>query len=148
MRWTTTLLGLLIAPLLYGQQPCGPKALQRLAADHASQPCTHLGCQGLKGTGQTLHAAVPTPGWYMDTPGMRSAIVSLEFEDEFPTEAIPAVNMAADIWAQSLETVVPITINVVVVGNNATHHIYCCNYALLGLIIGVGGPTSPYVRSC
>ncbi len=43
-------------------------------------------------------------------------------------------------------TVVPDTINAVVVDNNATHHIYCCNYALLGLIIGVGGPTSPNVR--
>ena len=110
MRWTTTLLGLLIAPLFYGQQLCGPKALQQLAADHAAQPCTHLECQGLKGTGQTLHAVVPTPSWYMDTPGMRSAIVSLEFDEDFPIEAIPAVNMAADIWAQSLETVVPITI--------------------------------------
>ena len=110
MRWTTTLLGLLIAPLFFGQQLCGPKALQQLAADHASQPCTHLECQGLKGTGQTLHAVVPTPRWYMDTPGMRSAIVSLEFDEAFPAEAIPAVNMAADIWAQSLESVVPITI--------------------------------------
>ena len=41
---------------------------------------------------------------------MRSAIVSLEFDDGFPTEAMPAVSMAADIWAQSLESVVPITI--------------------------------------
>ena len=89
MRWTTTLLGLLIAPLFYGQQLCGPKALQQLAADHASQPCTHLECQGLKGTGQTLHAVVPTPSWYMDTPGMRSAIVSLEFDETFPAEASP-----------------------------------------------------------
>ena len=110
MRWTTTLLGLLIAPLFYGQQVCGPMALHQLAANHASQPCSNLGCQGLTGTGQNVHASVPTPHWYVDMPGMRSAIVSLEFEGDFPSEAIPAVNMAADIWAQSLESVVPITI--------------------------------------
>ena len=110
MRWTTTLLGLLIAPLFYGQQFCGPQALHDIAADHVSQHCNHLGCQGLKSTGQTVHAAVPTPDWYMDVPGMRSAIVSLEFDEAFPAEAMPAVNMAADIWAQSLESVVPITI--------------------------------------
>ena len=52
MRWTTTLLGLLIAPLFYGQQVFGPMALHQLAANHASQPCSNLGCQGLTGTGQ------------------------------------------------------------------------------------------------
>ena len=88
----------------------GLKALHDIAADHVSQHCNHLGCQGLKSTGQTVHAAVPTPDWYMDVPGMRSAIVSLEFDEAFPAEAMPAVNMAADIWAQSLESVVPITI--------------------------------------
>ena len=57
-----------------------------------------------------VHSSISTPSWYLDAPGMRSAIISLEFEDGFPVDGMPAVNMAADIWAQSLESVVPITI--------------------------------------
>ena len=65
---------------------------------------------GFEGTEVTVHSSISTPSWYLDAPGMRSAIISLEFEDGFPVDGMPAVNMAADIWAQSLESVVPITI--------------------------------------
>ena len=110
MRWIVTLVGLTIAPFVYGQHVCGPMALQHLAQRHVAQPCSQLGCQGLRGTEVTVHSSISTPSWYLDAPGMRSAIISLEFEDGFPVDGMPAVNMAADIWAQSLESVVPITI--------------------------------------
>ena len=110
MRWNILLLCMLSFTVARGQNVCGPAALGKLKHTHSSAHCHVSGCQGLRGTGESVNASVPAPSWYVDAPGMRSAIFSLEFEPGFPEDVIPAVSKAADIWAQALESVVPVTI--------------------------------------
>ncbi len=109
MRWNLFTLGLLLTSWTHGQNACGPQSLQALRTSHQhNTSCHELGCQGLQGTGVSSDTYVGTPFWYSPEPGPRSAIITLEFGPMFPNEAKPAVEMAVDIWAQSIETVVPI----------------------------------------
>ncbi|HAT47428.1 MAG TPA: hypothetical protein DCS71_00775, partial [Flavobacteriales bacterium] len=72
-----------------------------------------MGCPGLQGTGVDSHTSVGTPSWYSPDPGPRSAIINLEFGPMFPNEAKPAVERAADIWSQSIETTFPVSIQAI-----------------------------------
>lgn len=111
MRWNLLTLGLLLTSMSYGQNVCGPKALQALHSAHQhGASCPDVGCPGLQGTGVDSHTSVGTPHWYSPAPGPRSAIINLEFGPLFPEEAKPAVERAVDIWSQSIETVVPVNI--------------------------------------
>lgn len=111
MRWNLLTLGLLLTSMSYGQNVCGPKALQALHSAHQhGASCPDVGCPGLQGTGVDSHTSVGTPHWYSPAPGPRSAIINLEFGPLFPEEAKPAVERAVDIWSQSIETVVPVKI--------------------------------------
>ena len=65
MRWNLLTLGLLLTSMSYGQNVCGPKALQALHSAHqhdASLP--RRGLPGLQGTGVDSHTSVGTPHWY------------------------------------------------------------------------------------
>ena len=111
MRWNLLTLGLLLTSMSYGQNVCGPVALQALHSAHQhGASCPDVGCPGLQGTGVDSHTSVGTPHWYSPAPGPRSAIINLEFGPLFPDEAKPAVERAVDIWSQSIETVVPVNI--------------------------------------
>ena len=108
-RWNLFILGLLLTTWAWGQRPCGPSSLQDLhTKSHSGFSCNDLGCAGLQGSGVDSHTNVGTPAWYSPAPGPRSAIINLEFGPSFPSEVMPAVEMAVDIWAQSIETAVPI----------------------------------------
>lgn len=114
MRWNLLTLGLLLTSMSYGQNVCGPKALQALhSAHHHDASCPDVGCPGLQGTGVDSHTSVGTPHWYSPAPGPRSAIINLEFGPLFPDEAKPAVERAVDIWSQSIETVIPVNIQAI-----------------------------------
>lgn len=111
MRWNLLTLGLLLTSMSYGQNVCGPAALQALQSAHQhGASCPDVGCPGLQGTGVDSHTSVGTPHWYSPAPGPRSAIINLEFGPLFPEEAKPAVERAVDIWSQSIETVIPVNI--------------------------------------
>ena len=114
MRWNLLTLGLLLTSMSYGQNVCGPQALQVLnSAHHHDAACPDVGCPGLQGTGVDSHTSVGTPHWYSPAPGPRSAIINLEFGPLFPDEAKPAVERAVDIWSQSIETVIPVNIQAI-----------------------------------
>jgi len=114
MRWNLLTLGLLLTSMSYGQNVCGPAALQALHATHVDgDACHDVGCPGLQGTGVDSHTAVGTPHWYSPLPGPRSAIINLEFGPLFPDEAKPAVERAVDIWSQSIETVIPVNVQAI-----------------------------------
>ena len=109
MRWNLLTFGLLLTQLSWGQNICGPQGLQALHTSHEhGAACHDLGCPGLQGTGVDGHTQVGAPHWFSPEPGPRSAIINLEFGPMFPDDAKPAVEMAVDIWAQSIETVIPI----------------------------------------
>ena len=111
MRWIIFPLALLFASLMHGQNMCGLQGWNDHTANHAHDvSCSGMGCAGLQGTGLSEITRVPVPHWYIQTPGMRSAIINLEFASGFPELAMPAVEMAVDIWAQSIETALPIDI--------------------------------------
>ena len=109
IRWSLMLFGLLVSSWASSQTICGPRSLQSLQLNHNhSATCAETGCPGIHGTGIDSHTNVGTPQWYSPEPGPRSAIINLEFGPVFPSEAMPAVEMAVDIWSQSIETAVPI----------------------------------------
>jgi hypothetical protein len=114
MRWNLFTLGLLLSTWAYGQNTCGPQGLQDLRDAHQhGASCHDVGCPGLQGTGVDGNTSVGTPFWYSPEPGPRSAIINLEFGPMFPNDAKPAVERAVDIWAQSIETVVPVNIQAI-----------------------------------
>lgn len=111
MRWNLLTLGLLLTSMSYGQNGSGPEALQALDPALQNHPSLfELSDFGLQGTGEASHTLVGTPHWYSAAPGPRSAIIHLEFGPLFPEEAKPAVERAADIWSQSVETVIPVNV--------------------------------------
>ena len=113
-RWNILLLGLMLSSLSLGQTYCGPQALQGLRTPHKDgASCLEHGCAGLHGLGTDQHAHIAPPSWYSKESGTRSAIFNLTFDPLFPSEAKAAVEHAVDIWAQSLETVVPIDMRAV-----------------------------------
>ena len=114
MRWNLLTLGLLLTSLSFGQNVCGPQALQALHSAHQhGASCPDVGCPGLQGTGVDSHTSVGTPHWYSPAPGPRSAIINLSFGPLFPNDAKPAVELAVDIWSQSIETVIPVNIQAI-----------------------------------
>lgn len=114
MRSNLLLIGLFLTSVSFGQNVCGPQALQKLRSSHEHHvSCGATGCVGLQGTGVANHTRVDVPSWYSSAPGARSAIFDLTFDTFFPELAKPAVERAVDIWAQSLETVVPIQVQAV-----------------------------------
>lgn len=110
MRLHLLTLGLLFSALAHGQHVFGPDALRELQAAHA---CTNVACEGLHATGVDGNTQVGTPWWYDPAPGPRTAIFVLEFGPDFPAEAEPAVQLAVDIWASSIESAVPITVTAI-----------------------------------
>ncbi len=114
IRWNLLTLGLMLTTLSFGQSVCGPAALQTLRTAHVhGDACQDIGCPGLQGTGVDSHTSVGTPHWYSPLPGMRSAIINLEFGPMFPDDAKPAVERAVDIWSQSIESVVPVNVQAI-----------------------------------
>ena len=114
MRWNLLTLGLLLTSMSFGQNVCGPQALQALHSAHQHDAsCSDVSCPGLQGTGVDSHTSVGTPHWYSPAPGPRSAIINLEFGPMFPDEAKPAVERAVDIWSQSIETVIPVSVQAI-----------------------------------
>ena len=111
MRWNLLTLGLLLTSMSFGQNSSGPGTFQALDPTLPNHP-THfeLSDFGLQGTGEASHTSVGTPHWYSAAPGPRSAILNLEFGPLFPEEAKPAVERAADIWSQCIETVIPVNV--------------------------------------
>jgi hypothetical protein len=126
MRSILLTIGLMVSAMIHGQQVFGPAALQDLMTQHRDTSrdtsrdpaclrsnCLTAGCQGLHGTGVDGNSHVGTPSWYDPTSGVRSAIFVLDFAEDFPEEAQPAVQYAVDIWASSIESVVPIRMTAV-----------------------------------
>lgn len=108
MRWTLIVCGLLFTPWMHAQQFCGLQSMQPRHTDS----CNHDACQGLQGTGIDGHTQVGPAHWYQPESFTRSAIFVVEYDNEVPDEAIPAIDRAVDIWASALESVVPIRIEV------------------------------------
>ena len=114
MRCTLLLLGLMLTSWAHGQHFCGPAVLQAMQQAHQHDAtCLSTLCPGLQGSGVSLHSSVATPPWYVEGPGPRSAIIQVQFDAEFPSDAKPAIERAVDIWAQSIESVVPVQIEAI-----------------------------------
>ena len=114
MRCKLLFLGLMLTSWAHGQHLCGPEVLQAMQKAHQHDAsCLTALCPGLQGSGVSLHSSVGTPPWYVEGPGPRSAIIQVQFDAEFPSDAKPAIERAVDIWAQSIESVVPVQIEAI-----------------------------------
>ena len=113
MRSNLLLFSLLLTTVSFGQNVPGPQASQQLGiSPNEASFLTALDNVGVQGSGIASNSHIQSPAWYTSGPGARSAIVNVTFDTSFPELAKPAVERAADIWAQSIETVVPVQIQV------------------------------------
>ena len=112
MRWTLMTCGVLTATVMHAQMVCGPQSLQDLQS-HDGHACSALGCEGLQGTGVDANTHVGIPHWYHPESSVRSAVFVVEYDATVPEEAMPAIDMAVDIWASSIESSIPIRVDVV-----------------------------------
>ncbi len=109
LRWTLLFCGLLLTLWMHGQDGIEPQNVLQAIQTEDSAPLFN---ESLQGTGLDTDTHVGWAHWYHPNTPDRSAVFVVEYDNLVPEEAMPAIDMAVDIWASALEGVVPIRIEV------------------------------------